>query len=207
MKLVKLERPIFSLLTRSIVEFRNTFNLRITSSEFATPESCNKELHDALHLEEFKELMEATTDVERLDALIDMAYVITGRIVECGIVDLGIAEKTHPEHVSWLEYIQTLVNNLCQKPRAFEHAWHLVHDSNMSKTCKRSEILDNKQYYEAQGIVLEVVQRGEDTFVLKNLYDLPKKELKAGKVIKSIGYSPVDLTGFFKDVEIRCQKS
>lgn len=91
-------------------------------------------------------------DVETLDALADIEYVLSGSIVQMGM------------HTN------------------FEEAFDRVHESNMSKMCRtQKELDDTLQYYKEKGVEVfyeekdggYIVKRSSDNKTLKNLYYNP----------------------------------
>jgi len=131
-KLVKEFMEVFGQLPNTLSE-SETYNLRV-----------------ALIQEEAAELLDAVTDVEELDALVDLAYVVYGTYLHMGIPEVD------PEHLYYdkeitaqeifdaamnidaetfdfdLDEILGLVTTYAQK-YDFEGAFREVHRSNMSK--------------------------------------------------------------------------
>lgn len=198
MKLLKLDQKHFSFLVDQIAEFRQTFELTINAPGEQGYLSTNVELHDALHLEEFKELAYAPNDVERIDALGDMMYVIVGRLVEAGVRCLEDAQAHFPQSIDWINYLVTLGADILGDDCAMYHVFKLIHESNMTKTCTYAQIVENQAHYQKEDIVLDVEHKGLNCYILKTRFDYPDKKLKKGKVIKNIHYSPVDLSVMFE---------
>lgn len=190
MKLQNLKPEELNMLLEKITEFRKAFNLNINQYIY---QGVDTPLHNALHLEEFKELALAESLEEQMDAIGDMIYVIVGRIVE-GAVKTSSKVYTHfPEYKNWLEYLVTLGDNLTY-PGGTLRTFELIHESNMTKTCTKDQILENVGHYSAKGIELLVEEPLSGVFVLKTAADYPEHELKKGKVMKNIHYREVDLS-------------
>lgn len=206
----------YSLLHVSITQFRNTFNLPISKEitwefELATDKLANVELHNSLHLEEFKELAEATTLVEQADAIGDMIYVIVGRLVESGANTLAIAGRYFPAYVSWLNYLYSMGTDLFNMGKTpndsryqsgiVQAVFDAIHESNMTKACAADQVEANVKHYADRDTPVTPEQVEPNVWVLKVSEDLPTKGLKKGKVMKSIYYTPVDLCQVLNVVE------
>ena len=70
----------------------------------------------------------------------------------------------------------------------FKALFEEVQRSNMSKTCKSLSVAEatQKHYMEKDGTVSRIVERGEEYIVYRE---------SDGKVLKSVEYSPADLSG------------
>lgn len=94
-----------------------------------------------------------------LDAFSDIRYVVNGSIITYGFADM------------------------------FEEAFDEVHNSNMSKTCKTDDDLNQSiGYYKGQGVEVEVVEKVIGDVTVKMLKRVPD-----GKLMKSISYRPANL--------------
>ena len=184
---MKITTTIPAQLIKDVTEFRYAFQLEV-DIPFLTIQDL--ELHDSLLDEELKELSDAKTDVERLDAIVDIAYICVGRAVHCS---------------AYRDDVATLIGSMIEIAEAsgfnFYGAWANVHASNMSKVCKslvvardtRSDYIFHRGYSEIDIIATE------GGYICKNAEDvtLPQgKKVLAGKVLKSIEYTPADLSEF-----------
>ncbi len=160
-KLVKEFMEVFGQLPNTLSE-NETYNLRLS-----------------LIQEEAAELLEAVTDVEELDALVDLAYVVYGTYLHMDIPEVDPEHLIYESEVtaqeifdaamnidavtfdSDLDEVLALVTTYAQK-YDFEGAFREVHRSNMSKL-------------------------GTDGKPVKRL---------DGKILKGPLYSPPNLTSF-----------
>lgn len=172
------------------------------------------DLRYRLYQEEVEELAEAIKNddrVEQLDALCDTLYILLGTALTKGeyvstIVDLSmIAAHIHAirkdEVEKFLKFLQSrgvedyvkaifdlsiIRAGLGFSPVTFDEAFHRVHASNMSKFCSsKEEALATVHDYHQKGIEAVFVQRGDKYVILRS---------SDKKVLKSINYTPVDLT-------------
>lgn len=175
----------------------------------------------ALIAEEAKELEEAVFSsdrVETLDALCDLQYVVCGKAVEEGVTmaDQNDIDTTTSKSISKMDKFQAIdiiiktVNSKISSSynahkivylaslfgfneRVFFEAFKAVHESNMRKFCRSEAEADEtvKNYF------------GQDIFSYwkKNEQTGTYTIYRSGddKVLKSINYTPVDLTELAKN--------
>lgn len=169
--------------TADVIEFRQLMGLPIDTG---LP-SEEYELALATVAEEFIELMNADSLIDKVDALVDTVYTIIG---------LGVNE--HGKH--WVECCNQLYFTLNLIDRAskslgidFERCWDEVHRSNMSKACKDAlEVVLTQSYYEAKGVTA-YAEEVNGLFIVKCLEDR-NGIMRKGKALKSVNYSEADLS-------------
>lgn len=162
--------------------FRNTFNLPVETG--VIPEHSDV-LHTSLAVEELTEIAEAVDLVEISDGLVDVMVVAYGRVVELG------------REIPAIEYLVELMLSVAHtKGIDVIRCWNEVLESNLSKTAKnKQEVTDNIEFYKGYGIELDIEEK-DGVFLLKNAKEClyKGKELKVGKVMKSIYYKEADLS-------------
>ena len=168
--------------TSDVIEFRELMGLPIdTGLPFD-----EYELALATVAEEFIELANAETLIDKADALVDTVYTIIG---------MGVNE--HGKH--WIECCKQLMFTLELIDKAsktlcidFDRCWNEVHRSNMSKACKDgAEVVLTQSHYAAKGVTT-YVEDVNGLFVVKCLSD-KKCVMRKGKALKSVNYSEADL--------------
>lgn len=111
-----------------------------TPDKVGMPDKSRQDLRVKLleeEVRELKEAVEANDIVGVLDALCDIQYVLTGAIIEFGMVDI------------------------------FEKAFDEVHDSNMSKACTDyDEAVQTQQYYLATSGIESDIQPKDNYYVV-----------------------------------------
>lgn len=171
-------------------------------------DSDTEKLRSALFREEAGEYETAWFNrdrVEILDALADMLYILLGTANATGrqavlrpeLVEL--VRKNHPNTINSLlinvypihvDYPLAMVYDLARRNNiswsTVLEAFQRVHKSNMSKLCKTQT--------EAEMTVQEYRQAGTETFWLQRGFHYVVYRIYDQKVLKSINYSPVDLT-------------
>lgn len=168
--------------TADVIEFRELMGLPIDTG---LP-SEEYELALATVAEEFIELANADTLIEKADALVDTAYTI---------ICMGVNE--HGQY--WVECCRDLMLTLELIDKAseslcidFDRCWNEVHRSNMSKACKDGkEVVLTQSHYAAKGVTT-YVEDVNGLFVVKCLSD-KKCVMRKGKALKSVNYSEADL--------------
>ena len=144
------------------------------------------------------ELAEADTQVKRADGLVDIAYVIVGRLVHLGYRNLAVARANAPEHLFVLETIFNIAENLKIN---FKPCWDNIHTSNLSKACSNeTEAKKTVAKYKKMGVET-IVEEHNSKFLIKVAKEVtitnkqyPNGELfPVGKVLKNINYIPADL--------------
>ena len=189
-------RPeIFKKFFSDITDFRTAFDLPI-----GVPYSAQDyQLHFDLYREEMQELFSAETRVDKIDAIVDSLYVLFGKYVQFDIV---LDEQEPCE----LNIIETLLSASEELNFDILKAWDIVHHSNMSKLCNDDNVQATLDHYTALGVSVEAKpvtltnkNKNEGTAlwavkVKEESTDLDGKSYAAGKVLKSVDYTPADLS-------------
>lgn len=170
----------------SVAEFRKVFGLPI-ATRMLPHEDDN---HTALFVEELTELATAKTKVAQADAVVDSIYVHMGRLVQMNIFD--------PVHNSWQAYpIKILIEVSDRLGLPLLEIFDEVHQSNMSKVVNTEEelkqsidVLTSKGY---EVTTSKVHYHGKDYYVIKVAHDSDELGVKAGKVLKGIGFREPDI--------------
>lgn len=192
---VLLSQSVLDKLYGDIKNFRRLFDLPVEMPRAIT--SKEDGLHTALAVEELKELALANTHIDRLDAIVDTIYVMMGRAVQEGWISL----RDNPGFYHAIDL-------LLQVGQSFDYdvlaAWDIIHQSNMSKVCDTIEIAElTYEHYQAMGIDtrIEWSEHGNKYLikVAKEYTDDKDNLVRVGKVLKSVHYTPADLTPLFKD--------
>jgi len=169
--------------TADVIEFRELMGLPVdTGLPFD-----EYELALATVVEEFIELANADTLIDKADALVDTVYTIIG---------MGVNE--HGKH--WIECCKYLMFTLRLIDRAseslgidFDRCWAEVHRSNMSKACKdATEVVLTQSHYALKGVVT-YVEEVHGLFIVKCAHD-NNGIMRKGKALKSVNYSEADLS-------------
>lgn len=187
--LIMLNQDLLNKMQNDITEFRTVFGLsiggRINDDDDA--------LHTSLFVEELGELSDADNDVERMDAIVDSVYVLMGRVVhEYGDKGLNL------DYVSLVNPCLYVIDALMQiadnNGWDFAASWDAVHYSNMSKVC---DSIDEAKRTRVKYLGADILTKSEKVgkyYVITCVQDNSGKGIKPGKVLKSIDYSPVNLT-------------
>ena len=186
---------IFKKFFSDITDFRTAFDLPI-----GVPDSAQDyQLHFDLYREEMQELFSAETRVDKIDAIVDSLYVLFGKYVQFDIV---LDEQEPCE----LNIIETLLSASEELNFDILKAWDIVHHSNMSKLCNDDNVQATLDHYTALGVSVEAKpvtltnkNKNEGTAlwavkVKEESTDLDGKSYAAGKVLKSVDYTPADLS-------------
>ena len=186
---------IFKKFFSDITDFRTAFDLPI-----GVPYSAQDyQLHFDLYREEMHELFSAETRVDKIDAIVDSLYVLFGKYVQFDIV---LDEQEPCE----LNIIETLLSASEELNFDILKAWDIVHHSNMSKLCNDDNVQATLDHYTALGVSVEAKpvtltnkNKNEGTAlwavkVKEESTDLDGKSYAAGKVLKSVDYTPADLS-------------
>ena len=93
---------------QQVREFMRAFRQRVPEA-VTMPEIVDREMRDRLIREECEELYNANTPVEKLDAVIDLLYVVLGAGVDCGFTPEQVAagfSEVHRSNMSkmWDEF-------------------------------------------------------------------------------------------------------
>jgi len=182
-----------------VKEFMLAFDQRCYPNLHSVPDKVLK-FRASLVEEESKEYLSAKTDIDRLDALCDIVYVVAGSacVMAANLIRLPpeSTRRTLTVHATvinnlreHLPCIRRLTSSMsecirdCQSLALlitdnFDAAFDCVHDNNMAKLWK-TRPTDSS---------LIVIPK-KDRFLVKN---------KEGKVIKPMGFKPPDLGRFLK---------
>ena len=186
---------IFKKFFSDITDFRTAFDLPIGVLYSAQ----DYQLHFDLYREEMQELFSAETRVDKIDAIVDSLYVLFGKYVQFDIV---LDEQEPCE----LNIIETLLSASEELNFDILKAWDIVHHSNMSKLCNDDNVQATLDHYTALGVSVEAKpvtltnkNKNEGTAlwavkVKEESTDLDGKSYAAGKVLKSVDYTPADLS-------------
>ena len=91
---------------QQVRDFMRAFGQRVPYS-VTLPEIVDREMRDGLIREECEELYTANTPIEKLDAVIDLLYVVLGAGVDCGFTPEQIAagfSEVHRSNMSKMWY-------------------------------------------------------------------------------------------------------
>ena len=167
---------------QDVTEFRRAFGLDLLIEQLTEEDIA---LHDSLIIEELTELADAKTDLDRLDAIVDSAYVLMGRFVH---------SVTSYKDFHFIEILVKVAEN---KGYDFHKAWDIVHASNMSKLCvSLDEARLTVSDYEGKGYKSIEIIAMENYYIIRNAEDVTLscgKFVKNGKTLKSINYMEADL--------------
>ena len=186
---------IFKKFFSDITDFRTAFDLPI-----GVPDSAQDyQLHIDLYREEMRELFSAETRVDKIDAIVDSLYVLFGKYVQFDIV---LDEQEPCE----LNVVETLLSASEEINFDILKGWDIVHHSNMSKLCNDDNVQATLDHYTALGVSVEAKpvkltnkNKNEGTAlwavkVKEASTDKDGKSYAAGKVLKSVDYTPADLS-------------
>jgi hypothetical protein len=190
-----LDESIYTKLYADIIEFRHCFGLPSNQLDLSPEDHA---LHRDLFCEEMVELSTAVGRDDHIDAIVDSVYVYVGIMAHEGLEWGHIAGSTP----LILLPIEALLASAAAMDFNFLDAWDIVHRSNLSKLCDTDNVDRTVEHYKKQGVlaysekvILEI--DGPTRFrvkVKKHCKDWHGKFYPAGKVLKSIGYQPADLT-------------
>jgi len=185
----------YKKLYSDIFKFRTLFGLPIQESNLSHED---QRLHMALFCEEQSELATATDRADHIDAIVDSVYVYMGLLVHIGVeweqIEGNMLMKVFP--------LEAMLACADEMSFDFTRAWDIVHSSNISKLCNLDNVLETLTYYKEMGVPAfseEVfgADLPEPKFrvkVKKHCKDWYGKFYPEGKVLKSVGYEPADLT-------------
>ncbi|WP_273860697.1 nucleoside triphosphate pyrophosphohydrolase family protein [Photobacterium sp. GSS17] len=177
---------IYQHFFNSVVEFRKVFGLPI-ATRMMPHEDDN---HTALLVEELTELATAKTKVAQADAVVDSIYVHMGRLVQMNLFD--------PVQHSWAAYpIKILIEVSDRLGLPLVEIFDEVHQSNMSKVANNEEelkqsvdVLTSKGY---EVTTSKIQHQNREYYVIKAAKDSDTLGIKAGKVLKSVGFREPDI--------------
>ena len=190
---------IFKKFFSDITDFRTAFDLPI-DAEYTT-DSLN--LHFDLYREEMRELFRAENRKDKLDAIIDSLYVLFGKYVQ---FQHTLNDNLNPMSSWELNVVETLLAASEELNFDILKGWDIVHHSNMSKLCNDDNVQATLDHYTALGVSVEAKpvtltnkNKNEGTAlwavkVKEESTDLDGKSYAAGKVLKSVDYTPADLS-------------
>ena len=186
---------IFGKFFSDITDFRTAFDL----PRGVPYRSQDYQLHFDLYREEMRELFSAETRANKIDAIVDSLYVLFGKYVHFDIV---LDEQEPCE----LNIIETLLAASEEINFDILKAWDIVHHSNMSKLCNDDNVQATLDHYTEMGVSVEAKpvtltnkNKNEGTAlwavkVKEESTDKDGKSYAAGKVLKSVDYTPADLS-------------
>lgn len=190
-----LTEEIYTKFYTDITEFRTAFDLPI-NKVFGIE---SVQLHFNLFREEMRELFSAETRTDKIDAVIDTLYVLFGKYVQ---FDIPRSEQSQWE----LNLIDTLLAAGAELKFDVMKAWDIVHHSNMSKLCHDDNVAETIAHYEAamikvapEAVTLNNKNKKSETGlwavkVTEDSTDSEGKFYPAGKVLKSVDYTPADFS-------------
>lgn len=151
---------------------------------------------------EFSELYASQSLLEKLDAVVDVQYVVYGMLIEFGLTESFIRVIQGEPLEFPVIYNQVIITDAAMfltnifsiieadeaisslEPRAFD----MIHENNMSKYCNTlDEVADTLTWYANKGIHADYgvrVRANRDVFVIYR---------DDGKVLKPVHFTPVDL--------------
>lgn len=177
---------MWALMYRDIREFRATFRLKL--DEAITDADCR--MHQALHIEELVELALANDKVEQADAITDFVYTCLGRNAQIG--------DSNYENSAVANIVDIFIAAAKALDINFEECWKAVHASNMTKAAESESVaISTVEHYEARGVKAEYNLADNGTFVVscsEDWIDETGSSILKGKVLKSVEYTPVDLS-------------
>jgi len=201
----------YNLMYQDVREFRKSFLLpceeggAITSQDF--------HLHLALVQEELFETFTFPKRIDKLDGIIDTAYVFMGYCVHKGYRTMKDLRENDAGTFMMLNVLMAYAEEINAD---FLAAWDVVHSSNMSKRCaSEAQLQETIEYYTGLQVPCESY-RLDPIFVAEAYPDLDEDEvpalyivtckedctdtfgkpIKRGKILKSVGYTAVDLSLF-----------
>lgn len=173
-----------------IREFRSTFQLKV--DEPMTAADCR--VHQALHIEELVELALATDKIEQADAIVDLCYTALGRNAQ-----IGDNQFAHSAVAHWVDMFVAAAHTL---GIPFQACWDAVHASNMTKAAStEQEAIATVRHYAQRGISADYRLASSGKYVVscsQDSIDETGSAVLKGKVLKSIHYTPVDLSAVFR---------
>ena len=196
----------------AVCEFMETAGQEVRQSPLDTRQlsaAAVFKLRRALIVEEVAELaaaLQASDAIETLDALIDILYVTWGAYAALGLqyspmdcefkTESFVSDLTKLAHITEplnmteqaLNTIISLVTQYCNVHNIKRaEAFQAIHDNNMTKFCASQEEADQtvQKYTEAGRVGVHAIKKN-NKYVVRDIN---------GKVLKSINYKPVNLTG------------
>ncbi|WMC09569.1 nucleoside triphosphate pyrophosphohydrolase family protein [Oceanimonas pelagia] len=178
---------LYATMYADVLEFRRAFDLSLE-----LPTDSDATLHDRLRLEEFEEAVLADTQVDRLDALVDSAYVTLGDCVQRGLLSLAELKQKAPELCFYLSLIVRTAERLGFD---FAGAWAAVHKANMDKLVDEAQVWAVQAHYQARGIMVEFTPTDiTGKYIAKAANDTD--EVKKGKLLKPANFQAPNLMEF-----------
>jgi hypothetical protein len=173
-----------------VKEFRETYGL----PSFPCYNQENEILRDSLIKEETNEYIMSLDKHDYIgyyDGICDTVYVLLG-----SIETYENAELNEPYIINCISRWYRQLNSIMKHTLALKHfdkAFDEVHRSNMSKSCNSiDEVYATMSQPKYKDIKFKYVERNGKYFILID-EDVPERELKKGKLLKSINYSPANL--------------
>lgn len=186
---------IYDKFFEDVTEFRTAFDLPIDKDY--TVESL--QLHFNLYGEEMRELFTAQARKDKIDAITDSLYVLFGKYVQFQYLLEGTSSHE-------LNIVETLLSTSKELNFDILKAWDIVHHSNMSKLCNDDNVQATLNKYRDLGVVcdkfavtLNNKNNNPETAlwsvkVTEDCTDIDGDFYPAGKVLKSVDYTPADLS-------------
>lgn len=191
-----LDEELFLSLYQDIKQFRRFFDLPIE-----TLVDVDAALHASLLTEELLEAFSADTRIDKIDAAVDTVYVMMGHIVNAGLNYQALLINSHVI----VNVLDTLIQTGDVLKYRFTEAWDIIHASNLSKLCNDDNLQETQNYYKYNGVPTYASKVGVDpnneahslyaVKVERDCVDAEGNPLSAGKVLKSVDYTPADLSG------------
>lgn len=179
---------------QDILDLRREFCLPHSKHEALTLSEL--ETHERIFRSELKELVNANTDVLRLDGLVDCVVTLMQRLVHLGYRGFDLALQSEPGVTFFINEILVSAKSLNFN---FDGGWDEIHASNMSKICRTAEDLANTQeYYKKLGVDTFAEETPSGGFVVKVAKDVQVKgeDYPKGKFLKSVSMKKPDLKPF-----------
>lgn len=202
---------IYRYMYHDVKQFRHSFKL--PTEVGAVFQVKDTQLHFSLITEELHETFSSENRVDKLDGLIDTAYVILGYCVHKGYSSL---ETLRSKDTGFYCLLDCILSYTASIDADFMSVWEAVHTSNMSKRCgSLKELQGTLEFYtsievpcvydtvDPSSLQEEFPDLHEDEVptlyivrVKEDCTDISNKPLKQGKVLKSVGYNPANLIDF-----------
>lgn len=190
-----LSESLFMRLYADIKQFRECFNLPCEDLL-----EVDEKQHAKLLTEELLELITATTITDKVDGAVDSIYVMFGHIVNAGLNYHSLLFNNHVV----INVMDTIIQTGEVLGFDFLKAWDIVHASNLSKLCTDDDVHETQAFYDSKKIPTTITAVGTDPnnnalslYAVKVAEDCLTSEgtaLPAGKVLKSINYTPADFS-------------
>lgn len=174
-----------------VSEFQETFS-------FEQFDFYNQEAHlfrESLIDEELKDLIRAQENSDLVgyyDVVCDYCYVLLGSLKTFENAELS--EMFINSFFKSIKNKLNMVERNYEKLKSFDRAFREVHESNMSKACQSLDAVYATMAQEKYKDIEYEYTEKNGVYFIKIAKDYPEKELKAGKLLKSIDYKKSDLS-------------